>query len=246
MKTLIRRCVVSTVWLLVSASAAPALAQGGYISASLVGDIARLDTYGSSLGDAPAGGEAFGFGLRVGSELGSRWGVELDFVRPGEISNDASSDLLPRITQSSFSWTSSSLGPNGPVMYVPDDLTLPAYYSLSFRSRQRHTTLSAGLWLRQEISPRFSLAYVGGVAFGRTSTEAEITYLPLRSPILPIPFPSLPPTISETTTYDVGPMVGVEGQIGLGGQAQIVPAIRLLAISGGWLIRPSLGLAWKF
>jgi hypothetical protein len=240
------RCFLAcAVWLLVVASASPARAQGGYVGASLVADVVRVSSYESSLGDTSAGGESFGFGLRVGSELGSRWGVELDFVRPGEIDGATTSDLLPRITQPSFSWTSSSLGPGEPVRYLPDDLTLPAY-GFSIRSRQRHTTLSAGLWLRQEISPRFSLAYVGGVAFGRISSETEITYLPMRSVAFPIPIPPPPPTISRTTTYEVGPMVGVEGQIGLAGPVQIVPGIRLLAISDGWLVRPSLGLAWKF
>ena len=95
--------------------------------------------------------------------------------------------------------------------------------------------------MRQEISRRFSLAYVGGVAFGRTESELEISYLPIRPTIIPIP-----PSLNESVNYDVAPMVGVEGRIRLGGHVDVVPGIRLQAIEGGWLIRPALGLAWAF
>ena len=68
--------------------------------------------------------------------------------------------------------------------------------------------------------------YLGGVAFGRTSNEVEITYTSsIRPTILPIP--PIPPVINESITYDVQPMVGVEGRIRLAGKVDLVPGLRL-------------------
>ena len=118
--------------------------------------------------------------------------------------------------------------------------------SYEFRSTQRRTTLSPSLWVRQEISPRFSMVYLGGVAFGRTNNEVEISYSIGRS-ILPIaPIPSIAPIVNESITYDVQPMVGVEGRIRMGGKVDLVPGLRLHGAQGGWLIRPAVGLSWNF
>jgi hypothetical protein len=85
------------------------------------------------------------------------------------------------------------------------------------------------------------LAYVGGVAFGRTESEVEVSFQPVRPTIIPIP-----PSVSESINYDVAPMVGVEGRIRMGGQVELVPGLRLHGTDGGWLIRPALGLMWTF
>jgi hypothetical protein len=221
--------------LFASAIAAPAFAQGGYISASLIGDVVRLDQYDSSRSDT-GNGEALGFALRVGSGLGPRWGVELEFVRPGEIDSDVTPEILPLLARTIPSFTTSIPGsPSG-----GDVLAFPIY-SYRYHTRRRNTTLAAVVWAKQEISPRFSLAYVGGVSFGRTSHEIEVSYEPLRPTILPIP-----PSVSKSSMYDAGPMAGVEGRVRLGGQVDLVPGIRLHGVEGGWLIRPALGLAWNF
>ena len=221
-------------FLLVSALAKPAFAQG-YIGAFLVADVVRLDQYDSRTGDS-GNGEALGFGLRLGTEVGRRWGVELEFVRPGEIT----SDQIPPILPAYYTVTSEPVVPILPNVLPDPSLVFPSF-SYRFRASQRRATLSTALWVRQEISRRFSLAYVGGVAFGRTESELEISYLPIRPTIIPIP-----PSVNESVNYDVAPMVGVEGRIRLGGHVDVVPGIRLQATEGGWLIRPSLGLAWAF
>jgi hypothetical protein len=231
MRRLVRTAVV---FLFASAVAAPAFAQG-YVGAFLVADVARFNQYDRSAGGDSGNGEALGFALRLGTEVGSRWGVDLEFVRPGEISNEVSPDILPLLTQ-----TTPALPSIPGLPSLPPELVFPTY-SYRFRTTQRNSTLSTALWVRQEISSRVSLAYLGGVAFGRTSREVEVTYEPVRPVIIPIS-----PNVSETTTYDVGPMVGVEGRIRMGGQVNLVPGIRLQAIEGGWLIRPALGLTWNF
>ena len=223
----------------VSATGTPAFAQqSGYIGAFLVGDVVRLNQYDTNQRET-GNGEAFGFGLRLGSSLGSKWGVELEFVRPGEITTDRTPEYLPLLNPVAGAPTA----PNLPVelRFLPDQSLIFPAYSYQFSTTQRRTTLSTSLWVRQEISPRFSLAYIGGVAFGRTNSEIEVSYLPIRPTILPIQ-----PAISESIIYDVGPIVGLEGRIRMAGQVDLVPSLRLHAIEGGWVIRPALGLAWVF
>jgi hypothetical protein len=228
-----------TVLVCLGAVAAPANAQGGFIGASLVGDIARFDQYEALRSDSSGGGEALGFGLRIGNRLGERWGLELEFVRPSEITTDIAPDVLPLLTQLDPVFSTLPPGLNTPGIVLP--------YSYRIETRQRNATLSASIWIQQQISPKFSLAYLGGVAFGRTSREVEVHYELIRPSPLPGIAPIVfPPTISKTTTYDVGPLVGMEGRIGLTEHVHFVPGVRLHAIEGGWLIRPSVGLSWIF
>jgi hypothetical protein len=228
----------AAVFALVSALASPAFAQG-YVGAFLVADVVRLDQYDSRTGDS-GNGEALGFGLRLGTEVGRRWGIDVEFVRPGEITTDQVPEILPALVTGNPPVPPSTLPNVYDPRIIPDSLLFPTY-SYRFRSTQRRTTLSTALWVRQEISRRFSLAYLGGVAFGRTESEVEISFSPIRPIIIPIP-----PSVSESINYDVAPMVGVEGRIRMGGQVDLVPALRLHGTTGGWMIRPALGLAWTF
>jgi hypothetical protein len=229
------RSIFSAAFLCVVALATPAFAQG-YIGAFLVADVVRLDQYDSRVGDS-GNGEALGFALRLGTEVGRRWGVELEFVRPGEITSDQTPEVYPLLATLNVVG-----GPVPPpnVSLLDSSLTFPTY-SYRYRSTQRRTTLSTALWVRQEISRRFSLAYAGGVAFGRTETELEVSYLPIRPTILPIP-----PILNESIHYGIGPMVGIEGRIHMAEQLDLVPGLRLHGTDGGWLLRPALGLSWTF
>jgi hypothetical protein len=238
-----RRTLAVAAVLLFGVLAPPAFAQGAYVGAFLVGEIVRLDQYDSRSQDS-GNGESFGFGLRLGTPIGPKWGVEAEFVRPGEITSDQTPQILPLLTN-----TPPNVGTPLPTLpgvdvTLYDPLTLPAYFSYRLRSTQRRTTLSTVLWVRQEISSRVSLAYLGGVAFGRTNNEIEVTYTIARPTILPIP--PIPPLINESISYDVQPMVGIEGRIRLGGNVDLVPGLRLHGAQGGWLIRPAVGLSWNF
>jgi len=217
--------------------AAPAYAQGAYVGAFLVGELVRVDQYDSRADDS-GNGESLGFGLRLGAPVGTKWGVELEYVRPGEITGDQIPQILPAAL---YEFTNVASIPGLPNVGGYDPLIFPSY---QFRSSQRRTTLSTSLWVRQEISPRFSLVYLGGVAFGRTDSELEVTYTLPRTTILPIV--SIPPITSESIVYDVQPMVGVEGRIRMGGKVDLVPGLRLHGAQGGWLIRPAVGLSWNF
>jgi hypothetical protein len=233
-----RRTSAIAVALLFGVLAPPAFAQGAYVGAFLVGEIVRLDQYDSRAEDS-GNGESLGFALRLGSPIGAKWGVELEYVRPGEITSDQIPQILPAVLD--FSVVGGI--PDLPNQGRYDPLIFPSY---QFRSTQRRTTLSTSLWVRQEISPRFSMVYLGGVAFGRTNNEIEISYSIGRS-ILPIaPIPSIAPIVNESVNYDVQPIVGVEGRIRMGGKVDLVPGLRLHGAQGGWLIRPAVGLSWNF
>jgi hypothetical protein len=232
-----RTSAVAVVVLLFGALASPAFAQGAYVGAFLVGEIVRLDQYDSRADDS-GNGESLGFALRLGSPIGPKWGVELEFVRPGEITSNEVPQFFPAIYDVTPIQVIPGLPNQGVNVYDP--LIFPPI-SYEFRSTQRRSTLSTSLWVRQEISPRVSMVYLGGVAFGRTSNEVEITYAIGRPTILPIP-----PLINESISYDVQPMVGVEGRIRMGGKVDLVPGLRLHGAQGGWLIRPAVGLSWNF
>ena len=238
-----RRTSAIAVILLFGVLAPPAFAQGAYVGAFLVGEIVRLDQYDLRAEDS-GNGESLGFALRLGSPIGAKWGVELEFVRPGEITSDQVPQIFPAIYQITSLPSIPGVPPNqgnyDPLIFPP--------ISYEFRSTQRRSTLSTSLWVRQEISSRVSMVYLGGVAFGRTSNEVEITYTFGRSTILPtiLPLPPIPPLINESISYDVQPMVGVEGRIRLAGKVDLVPGLRLHGAQGGWLIRPAVGLSWNF
>jgi len=237
-----RRLSAIAVVFLFGVLAPPAFAQGAYVGAFLVGEIVRLDQYDSRAEDS-GNGESLGFALRLGSAIGAKWGVEAEFVRPGEIT----SNQVPQIFPATLEFTAVQGIPGLPNQGLYDPLIFPPI-SYEFRSTQRRSTLSTSLWVRQEISSRVSMVYLGGVAFGRTSTEVEISYTFGRSTILPtiLPLPPIPPLINESISYDVQPMVGVEGRIRLAGKVDLVPGLRLHGAQGGWLIRPAVGLSWNF
>jgi len=237
-----RRTLAIAVVLLFGVLAPPAFAQGAYVGAFLVGEIVRLDQYDSRAEDS-GNGETLGFALRLGSPIGAKWGVEAEFVRPGEITSNQVPQILPATLEFTAVQGIPGLGNQG----LYDPLIFPPI-SYEFRSTQRRSTLSTSLWVRQEISSRVSMVYLGGVAFGRTSNEVEISYTFGRSTILPtiLPLPPIPPLINESISYDVQPMVGVEGRIRLAGKVDLVPGLRLHGAQGGWLIRPAVGLSWNF
>jgi hypothetical protein len=204
-----------------------AVAQPAYVGASLVGHVARFASVESEAllrsGDFSADGESLGFGLVVGTALAERWGVEFEFVRPGVLERSERSEVL--------------LPPA-----LPQPLPFPII-EYEFHAEERHTTMTAAAWFRQRIGDRAELAYLGGVAFVRTTREQSIGIDP-RILALSIPIEQ------ETTEHTVGPMVGLEGRIRLTPQIALTPGIRLMAVTAGgrdgWLIRPGVGIHWIF
>jgi hypothetical protein len=224
--------------LLVTVWTGAAFAQTAYVGADLVGDVLRSTHSESSFGrDVPAGGEAIGFALRVGTPLGSRWGIELGFARPGEIETEFSGAIPLLSSFELLTQVSRAPGNISPTQLFPS----PLPYRL--RATQRHSTLSTTVWFNQSLSPKISLVYLGGMGFYRATYESES-----RFDILPagIPSPIVFPALTKTVTYGVRPVAGFEARITLTDQIDLVPGIRLHGLESAWLLRPAVGLAWNF
>jgi hypothetical protein len=180
--------------LLLSVTAAPALAQSAYTSASLIGDVVRNShTVIVGLDEGVAGdGEALGFALRIGAALGDRWGVELEFARPSEIENQ----------------TRRQIGPV-PLLPVPFPVTGGLIPTIDFgiRVRQRISSLGTLAWVRHTVANRTDLVYLAGAGFHHVVQETDVE-LTLRL-IVGLSLPSM-----KTVTYRVGPVVGFEARIG--------------------------------
>lgn len=215
-----------------------AFAQTAYVGADLVGDVLRNSHSESTFGrDVPSGGEAIGFALRVGTPLGSRWGIELGFTRPGEIDTEFSgaipfansAEILAQVAGSSASISST-------VQVFPS----PLPYRL--RSTQRYSTLSTTVWFNQSLSPKISLVYLAGMGFYRATHESDARFEILPLSTIPVVFPP----ITKTVTYGVRPLAGFEARIKLTDHVDLVPGLRLHGLESAWLLRPAVGLAWNF
>jgi hypothetical protein len=212
-------------------------AQSPYVGADLVGDVLRNTHSESTLGlDVPSGGEAIGFALRVGTPLGSRWGIELEFARPGEIETEfngaiplaSSVEILTTLARAPGGITAAQLFPS------------PLPYRL--RSSQRHSTLATMVWFNQSLSPKISLVYLAGMGFYRATYESEARFDILPASTIPVVFPP----ITKTVTYGVRPLAGFEARIKLTDHVDLVPGVRLHGLESAWLLRPAVGLAWNF
>jgi hypothetical protein len=231
--------------LLLGLTPGSAFAQSTYVGAALVGDVLRSTHTELAIGpDNSTDGEAIGFALRVGTPLGGRWGVELEFARPGEIESEFSGSipLASGIDPLVLLQTS---------RVVPPGATLPQIFPpilpYRVRSTQRYSTLSTSVWFNQSLSPRLSLVYLAGMGFSRTTFESDSRFeiLPALPAINTVPagFPSV---TTKTVTYGVRPLAGFEARIKLTDHADLVPGIRLHGLENAWLLRPAVGIAWNF
>ena len=214
--------------LLLVLTATSAFAQSPYIGGSFIGDIVRLS--GSTDFDTTGSGESIGGAIRGGTALGGRWGVDIEFARTGEIENEPDFRIL---------------GDSFPV-FGPGVLIFP---QPEVRSRRESSTLTTMLWWRQEVGDRFDLVYLGGAAFARTETS-----LTIEIPGIPIPIPIppggviRPPQVidQEAVSYGTGVAVGLDGRLRMTDRLRVVPGLRLLTVTGGWIVRPAVGVLWAF
>jgi hypothetical protein len=209
-------------------------AQPAYVAGSLGADIARTGSVGGT--DAPGTGEALSFSLRAGTGLTSRFGAELDFTRPSEITTDETPDvsILP-VPRDTFFPNLSVVLPDLPAFPLPG-------IGYRVRTTQRSTTITAAAWMRQEITPRIALVYLGGIAFGRVERTVTTSF-----DVPPILASIYPPTFEAgTVDYRAGPMAGFEGRLGLAEHIQVIPGVRVLSVGSGWIVRPAVSLGWMF
>jgi hypothetical protein len=224
--------------------AGSATAQGVYVGGAVAADVVRTSSTKSGGTTYDNGsGEAFGGAIRVGTFVTDRVGVELEYFRPGEIESDAGGPIY--LAESSVVWSSVMSDPAFAGLAVPPSTSFPSIISQSMRVRT--STTSALLTARQSIGGRVEMVYLGGVGFSRVVREIEYGFPRLLLPTLP----SFPRSYStRTTQYAAGPVVGVEVRAGMTEHAQVVAGLRVhtlgQSVVDGWMVRPSVGLAWKF
>jgi hypothetical protein len=212
--------------LLALLTATSATAQSPYAGGSVVFDIVRLS--GSRDFDTSGDGESVGGAVRVGTSIGERWGVDLEFARTGDIESQPDvrilGDTFPTITP------------------IPAIFPQP-----EINTRRQSSMLTTTLWGRHEAGDRLDLVYLGGVAFTRTETHLRIEI-----PGFPIPLPIggviRPAQVieQEAVSYGTGVAVGLDGRIRMTERLRLVPGVRLLGVPGGWVVRPAIGVHWMF
>jgi hypothetical protein len=238
------RTLVLALVALLTASAT--YAQTPYIGASANADVVRFSGAADELFDFNGDGEAFGWSVRAGVPLGERWGIDAEFVRGGKVKSDASFPVdFPE-----------PLFPPSSVTGVPGNLGLITLLpsSLDFSRRERFSTLSTTAWFRQDVTSRFALVYLGGLAFVRAEREVTLPSFSFAcAGGLGIPTvcnDTIEPTIDRGVSYSAAPTVGIDAKIGLNDRLSIVPGLRLLIVDPdgqrGLMTRPSLGMQWTF
>ena len=217
-----------------------ATAQAIYVAGALGADIRLVSGQDSTGVTTPSGGgESLSGAARLGTLFNDRFGVEFEISRAAELHDEFRPGINPL----------ASLAP----IFVPE-----------IDSRTRVTTISTTASIRQQVSDKVALAYLGGVVFHRT--DSRIDYRPGRG-ILPAGgvgafdrftygfvgseaiFPvglALPSFNVETVQYGVGPVVGIEAHIGYGDHLSIIPGFRMHGLPNAWLLRPAVAVSWTF
>jgi hypothetical protein len=225
--------VSSAACLLLVGFAPRAAAQSAYVGGAVLADITRASGTSGITDGRPGNGETIGAALRVGSPLGQRWGVELEFVRSGETEWRPDVTILAGIS-------------GGFADFIARDPSLLIYPTPEINVESRLSTLTTSVWWRQRVSDRFNLVYLGGVAFARTESETEVGYQQIALPgrggmTLPTRFYE-----QESVSYDTGASVGLDGDIEMTEHLRLVPGVRMLTVASRWIVRPSVGLNWRF
>lgn len=216
--------IVALLATLLMPAAARAQDAAAYVAGSLGADIARTGSVDENV--SAGNGEALSFSLRVGAAIVPRFGVELDFTRPEPIEVDETPDV--RI-----------LATSGLVQIYPPIASIIGW---KVHTAQRNTTVTAAAWVRQDITPRVSMVYLGGLVFARVSRSIRSSF-----DFVPVAASIYRPTYeTKTVDYGRGPMGGLEARINLTDHAQLVPGVRLLAIEDAWIMRPAIALGWSF
>ena len=215
-----------------------AQAQSTYVGASVLAEVTRFGSNG--LSDS-AGGEAFGGAIRVGTGITDRWGIDLEFTRPGEIEEANPFAYLAGGFESMLLEITRGLAIPGAGMPRGSGAISALPVPFTATTARRYSTFTVMPYVRQTLGSRADVLYLGGIAFVRTTSRMDFTG--------GLRFISLP---ADTTwvNYSAAPAVGVDVRARMTDNVKLVPGVRMLAIDDagrtGWVIRPSIGLQWAF
>jgi len=218
--------------------AGPALAQSPYVAGAIGADVSRFSHATSNLYASPSNdAEVLSGALRVGTSVGSNWGVELEFVRAGR-SHTEGPVVSPLLQAGSVSATITQLLPPG---VVPGTIPIPVPFEYRSDVTRRHASVDAVAFVRQTAGSMVDLVYLGGLAFSRERADVAQSVVPVFRTI------ASPATFRSTfIQYDTRPLVGMEARIRFTSRIRLIPGFRLQGLSEGWLMRPYVGLGWFF
>jgi hypothetical protein len=223
---------------LAACGAGAAEAQSTYVGASVLAEVTRFGSNG--LSDS-AGGEAFGGAIRVGTAITDRWGIDLEFTRPGEIEEENPFAYLAGGFESTLLEITRGLTVPGAGMPRGAGTISALSVPFSATTTRRFSTFTVMPYVRQTLGSRADVLYLGGIAFVRTTSRMDFSG--------GLRFIALP---ADTTwvNYSAAPAVGVALRARMTDNVKLVPGVRMLAIDDagrtGWVIRPSIGLQWAF
>ena len=176
-----------------------------------------------------SGGTTPVFAVRGGMALGERWGAEVEFARSLTIERDDAIDF-----------------PSFPPTF--GGVIVANFPRPSFRveSEEALTAVSTTAWVSYPLNARLDIVVTAGASFQRSETEQRLS-VDFPQLVFPgVPMLTVFPDSTRVTSYDVGPVVGLEGRIRFGDHLRVVPALRLSDTAGGWSIRPTVGMDWVF
>ena len=210
--------------------ASPAFGQSIYVGAAAGSDTFLTTQFETGQFTQPqSGGTTPVVAIRTGIALAERWGAEVEVAHSLTIERNETVDFLS---------SSAVLVGTLPVRFPPP--------SVSVESEQALTAVNTLAWASYPVNGRLDVVVLAGASFQRSETEQRFT---VEFP--QIFFPGAPvltalPGSSRVISYDVGPLVGLEGRIRFGDHLRVVPAFRLSDTAGGWSVRPTVGVDWVF
>lgn len=236
------RSILAFVFLLV---AAPAVAQSTTVSASLTGDVTRFSRFGTNGNNTfavnnPRDGEAIGLNVGLGRRIGERWGVAVEVGRTGEIESRQVHSFDVRVAAELTPLPTSLVPPNR----VPPVPVPPLDFEFESRHELQQTLVSALLWVSHDAGDRLELSYTGGLTLMRSESESDLTVTDTRLALW------LVPTGLRAIDYRTAPVVGADGAFKFTEHTALTAGVRAHAINvssiSGWLLRPSIGVRWRF
>ncbi len=230
--------------LLVVLFASSVRAQSAYVAGTIGADVSRVShTDANFSSSSPDGSETLSGSVRVGTTVGTNWGVELEFVQSGHSHDQVTPVVSPLATNISTAATPAITLPGGFTFTSASASVIPIRFVQS-DIRQSHSDLDALFWVRQGVGGSVDLVYLGGVAFSRERTEITQNFPTILGLLAPLPPNSA--FRSTTISYGTRPLAGVEARIRFTSHVRLIPGVRLQGITEGWLLRPYVGLGWFF
>ena len=221
---------------------APVRAQT-YVAGAIGADVSRVSHTDSSLISSPGNGaEVLSGALRVGTSVGSNWGVELEFARSGRSNEEG--PIIGPLVETGVPTNIAQLLPTG---LVPGNIPIPFSFDYRLEVRRRQTSVDAVAWARQSAGGSVDLVYLGGIAFARDRSDVTESINVSPGPLSQAIRAFVPQSFSSSSIeYAARPLVGMEARIQLTSRLRLIPGLRVQGLGDGWLLRPHVGLGWFF